>query len=267
MLNLYLQFVLKYVKMSAGDVMQQYFIKGKCKINECFVFDNEQAHHIKNVLRMKNGSQVRVVDEDEIAYSAQIIIDVNGVSGIACEKLMPSESSIKTSLIMGLIKGDKWDYLLQKACECGAYEILPMISSRCVVKAKEEKADKKLARWNKIAIEACEQCKRTHRAQVLPTADFKQSLQCDADLKLIAYEDADLKACNLAAVFDAHASIHSIAVMIGPEGGFSISEVEQAEAAGFIRVSLGSSIFRAETAALFALNAISYHYDIRGELK
>lgn len=253
--------------MSAGDVMQQYFIKGICKINECFVFDDEQAHHIKNVLRMKNGSQVRVVDEDENAYSAEIILDAHGVSGLVCEKLMPTESSIKTSLIMGLIKGDKWDYLIQKACECGAYEILPMVSSRCVVKAKEEKADKKLARWNKIAIEACEQCKRTHRTQVLSAIDFKSSLQCDADLKLIAYEDADLKACNLAEVFNAHASIHSIAVMIGPEGGFSIDEVEQAEAVGFIRVSLGASIFRAETAALFALNAISYHYDICGGSK
>lgn len=257
----------KYVKMSAGDVMQQYFIKGKCKINERFDFDEEQAHHIKNVLRMKNGSQVRVVDENENAYMAEILIDTHGVSGIVCDPLAPTESSIKTTLIMGLIKGDKWDYLLQKACECGAYEILPMVSSRCVVKAKEEKADKKLARWNKIASEACEQCKRTHRAQVLPAADFKQSLRCDADLKLIAYEDADLKACNLAAVFDANADIHSIAVMVGPEGGFSIDEVEQAEAAGFIRVSLGSSIFRAETAALFVLNAISYHYDIRGGSK
>lgn len=247
--------------------MQQYFIKGKCKTNERFAFDDEQAHHIKNVLRMKNGSIVRVVDENEEAYSAEVMIEASGVSGVVCDKLMPSESSIKTSLIMGLIKGDKWDYLLQKACECGAYEILPMVSSRCVVKAKEEKADKKLARWNKIAIEACEQCKRTHRAQVLSVTDFKQALTKQADLKLIAYEDADLKACNLADVFDAHPTIHSIAVMIGPEGGFSIDEVEQAEAAGFIRVSLGSSIFRAETAALFALNAISYHYDIRGGVK
>ena len=247
--------------------MQQYFIKGKYEINERFAFDEEQAHHIKNVLRMKNGSQVRIVDENERAFLVEVHIDAMGVSGVVCEQLTANESSVKTSLIMGLIKGDKWDYLLQKACECGAYEIFPMVSSRCVVKAKEEKAEKKLVRWNKIASEACEQCKRTHRTQVLPVSDFKQLLDCRADLKLIAYEDADLKACNLADVFNAHAAIQSIAVMIGPEGGFSIDEVETAEAAGFIRVSLGSSIFRAETAALFALNAISYHYDIYGGSK
>ena len=122
-----------------------------------------------------------------------------------------------------------------------------MISSRCVVKAKEEKADKKLMRWNKIALEACEQCKRAHQTPVLASADFDQVLGVQADLKLIAYEDADLKACNLAAVFKEHPDISSIAVMIGPEGGFSLEEVAKAEAFGFVRVSLGTAIFRAES--------------------
>lgn len=253
--------------MVAGDVMQQYFVQGKLNIDERFVFNKEQAHHIKNVLRMKQGSQVRVVDTCEQPYLTAIEFADDQVAGLVLEVLPLNASRVKTTLIMGLIKGDKWDYLLQKACECGAYEIQPMISSRCVVKAKEEKADKKLMRWNKIALEACEQCKRAHQTPVLASADFDQVLGVHADLKLIAYEDADLKACNLAAVFKEHPDISSIAVMIGPEGGFSLDEVAKAEAFGFVRVSLGTAIFRAETAALFALNAISYHYDLSGEVK
>lgn len=251
--------------MGTGDIMQQYFVKDSLKMNEMFVFNAEQTHHIKNVLRMKSGSLVRVVDDEEQPYLVEISIYEDQVHGRIIERLNQSGSRIKTTLIMGLIKGDKWDYLLQKACECGVYEIQPMHSSRCVVKAKEEKADKKLVRWNKIALEACEQCKRTHQAQVLPSADFNELLSMQADLKLIAYEDADLKSCNLADVFKANKAVQSIAVMIGPEGGFSLEEVQKAEANGFIRVSLGSLIFRAETAALFALSAITYHYDLMGD--
>ena len=116
--------------MVAGDVMQQYFVQGKLNIDERFVFNKEQAHHIKNVLRMKQGSQVRVVDTCEQPYLTAIEFADDQVAGLVLEVLPLNASRVKTTLIMGLIKGDKWDYLLQKACECGAYEIQPMISSR-----------------------------------------------------------------------------------------------------------------------------------------
>ncbi len=245
--------------------MQQYFVDQSLKIHDTVMFDKEQAHHIHNVLRMKEGNVVRVVDGNETAYFAHIRYENGNVLGIVDEAVNKnSEPNVKVTLAMGLIKGEKWDWLLQKAAECGVWRIIPMTSNRCVVKAKEDKVDKKLERWNKITLEACEQCKRTHRVEVTTPMDLKAITELDADCKLIAYEDADCKANNLADVFKQNSHLRHAIVMIGPEGGFSSEEVALAKQAGFLEISLGCRILRAETAAIFALNAFTYHYDLLG---
>ena len=165
---------------------------------------------------------------------------------------------------MGLIKGDKWDLLIQKACELGVEQIIPFTSSRCVVKNKAEKQDKKLTSWNKIAKEACEQCKRSALVKVhapIPFAELTKWTQPNA-LKLIAYEDADLEGQHLASLLAQHKKPSHVLIVIGAEGGFAKEEVELLRQHDFACVSLGGRILRAETAAFYALSVISFYYEL-----
>ena len=215
---------------------------------------------------MKNETIVRVVDSKAQAFYASILYEDNHPFAKVIEEIKETgESRIKITLYMGLIKGEKWDYLIQKACECGVYSIVPAMSSRSVVKIKEEKNDRKLERWNKIAAEACEQCKRVHQVEVSNPIELK-NIQPDDSLKLIAYEDADVHGSNMAKLL-INNDKNDISILIGPEGGFSKEEVKHMQSMGYQCISLGTRIFRAETAALFALNAITYHYDLLGELQ
>lgn len=244
--------------------MQQYFIE--TEITDWIPFNSEQSHHIKNVMRMKEGSIVKVVDSSEKAALVSITYENKEVIGKLKEMCSVStENKVKMILGMSLIKKEKWDYCIQKACECGAYEIQPFISSRSVVKISDEKNEKKLVRWNKIASEACEQSKRNHCCEVKTVCDYKEILNTKADLKLIAYENADRIASNIATVLTNHPHIQSVLMLVGPEGGFSEEEVSLALDKEFICVSLGSRILRAETAAITSLNMIDYHYELLGE--
>lgn len=243
--------------------MQQYFVNTSIEENEKIYFDSEQSHHIKKVLRMKEGTVVRVVGTSNTVGLAEIGYDGQTCYGEVIEVLAcDSESKVKMTLCMGLIKKDKWDFCIQKACECGATTIVPFVSSRSVVKVSEEKSDKKLLRWNKIALEACEQSKRSVATQVSEVVSFKELMSLDADLKIIAYEDADVLGANLAHVLKEHPTCSSMLIAIGPEGGFERTEIDYAVDHGFVCVSLGKRILRAETAAMSALTMVSYHYDM-----
>lgn len=245
--------------------MQQYFLKQTLHLNDVFDFDSEQSHHIKNVLRMKNDDIVRVVDEEEKVFYAKLHVS-SKVSGMAYESIDDqSELNVDVTLIQGMIKGEKWDYLLQKCSELGIKRIVPLISSRCVVKAKEDKLDKKLERWNKITLEACEQCKRSHKVEVCAPVGLKDLDKYISNLNLVAYEDADVKSCKLSDVLKSNHGFKSITYVIGPEGGFSLAEVEMMEDKGFTRVSLGNRILRAETAALSLLNSIDFYLEMSEE--
>lgn len=245
--------------------MQQYFIENE--ISKHILFNEEQAHHIKNVMRMKEGNVVKVVDSNEHAALVSIYYENKNVFGNLVEMCQTNtESNINITLGMCLIKKDKWDFCIQKVCECGVYDIMPILSSRCVVKSNDEKESKKLVRWQKIASEACEQSKRNHCSTIHKVIDYQDIQNIDTDLKLIAYENADSIASNIAAVLSEHPSVHSIFILIGPEGGFSEEEVSYAMNLGFKCVSLGKRILRAETAAISAINMITYHYDLLGEV-
>lgn len=244
--------------------MQQYFIDEKVK--DKIQFNDEQAHHIKNVMRMKEGNIVKVVDDEENAAYVCIHYENKQVFGLLKEEIVTNDMKLKIKLAMALIKKEKWEFCVQKACECGAYEIVPFVSSRSVVKISDEKNDKKLERWQKIASEACEQSKQNHCCEIQKVSSFDEIIDVKADLKLIAYENADKIANNLARVCIDHPNIKSVVVMIGPEGGFSEAEVRKAMDKGFVCISLGQSILRAETAAICSINMLKYHYEILGEL-
>ena len=246
--------------------MQQYFLDQSVQCHETVEMNEEQAHHIRHVLRMKENTRIRIVDENQCVYFAHVLYENEKTLAYIEEAFdAKSESSIQIRFLMGLIKQEKWDYCIQKCCEAGVNEIIPFVSKRSVVKIKEDKNDNKLKRWNKIALEACEQSKRSHCVTVAPAMSLKEALNLEADLKLIAYECADVKGMNLASVLRKNPHIQSVLICVGCEGGFDPSEVEEAIQKGFICVSLGPRILRAETAAVSMINYLTYHYDMLEE--
>ena len=207
-----------------------------------------QAHYIGRVLRHAAGDAVQLFDGSGQEYLGALIeVGKKAVRVELREQLAgQAESPLRIHLGQGLSRGERMDWAIQKATELGVCEITPIVSERCEVRLKDERADKRLAHWRQVAISACEQCGRS----VLPVihapitlAEWQGHVQ--AELKLVLHP--------VAAPLESHARPHNLAFLIGPEGGLSEAEVEQAKAAGFHAARLGPRVLRTETAPVVAL--------------
>lgn len=246
--------------------MQQYFIDKIVQVHDCICLNEEQAHHIAHVMRMKTGEQVRIVDGQQHLFLAHITFEDKKVIACIDEELRDdTKTKVEIVLAQGLLKKEKWDFLLQKSAELGVSEIQPFISSRSVVKSKDERQDKKMVRWNKILLEACEQCKRTSLVTLHTPCHLKDIVYLQGDIKLVAYEDADIASHRMIDMLKQYPNAKRIVVAIGCEGGFSLEEVTLLEQHGFVRVSLGSRILRAETAAMNTIGNLSFYYEAMQE--
>ena len=207
-----------------------------------------QAHYIGRVLRHAAGDAVQLFDGSGQEYLGELVeVGKKAVRVELREQLAgQAESPLRIHLGQGLSRGERMDWAIQKATELGVSEITPIVSERCEVRLKDERADKRLAHWRQVAISACEQCGRS----VLPVihspitlAEWQGHVQ--AELKLVLHP--------VAAPLESHARPHSLAFLIGPEGGLSEAEVAQAKAAGFHAARLGPRVLRTETAPVVAL--------------
>lgn len=230
--------------------------------NEEMYIEGVDARHISKVLRMQPGAKLQIVSDDGVSAVAEITaIDSERVSVHCLEKLAQShEPRVQLVLAQGLAKGEKMDFIVQKAVEMGAYSVIPVAMEHSVVRLDGAKAAKKVERWQKIAESAAKQSKR----DIIPEVQAVQSMSemlanCTCTTKIIAYECEDrlsLKAALRAA--EASGGISQLLLIIGPEGGISESELDEARRAGAVPVSLGRRILRAETAGLVAMSAIFY---------
>lgn len=231
---------------------------GKVTIN------GADVNHMKNVLRMKPGEQVEISDGDGLRYICVIEnfadecvhLRIEDVEADAVE--LPS----KIYLFQALPKSDKMELIVQKAVELGAFEVIPVVTKRAVVKLDEKKAAKKVQRWNAISEGAAKQSGRSIVPKVHDVLSYAEALEYarQMDVRLIPYE----KASGMEVTRQAVETIlpgQSVAVFIGPEGGFEEAEVEQAEEAGALPVSLGKRILRTETAGLAVLSVLMYHLE------
>ncbi|MWV10674.1 16S rRNA (uracil(1498)-N(3))-methyltransferase [Pseudomonas sp. R-28-1W-6] len=208
-----------------------------------------QAHYIGRVLRHAVGDAVQLFDGSGQEYLGELIeVGKKAVRVELREQLSGQpESALQVHLGQGLSRGERMDWAIQKATELGAAKITPIVSERCEVRLKDERADKRLAHWRQVAISACEQCGRSVLPQINPPvllADWLQ--QTDAELKLVLHPVAEPLA--------SHAKPTTLAFLIGPEGGLSDGEVAQAKAAGFHAARLGPRVLRTETAPVVALS-------------
>lgn len=238
--------------------MHRFFL-GKDQIP---IIAGSDVHHIKDVLRMKVGNELELLDGSGKIYNAKIAEMEKDkiICEVLSERVEEFESKIKVTLAQCLPKAKKMDLIIQKCTELGAHKIIPTLSERSVSKGE------KLPRWRKIVKEAAEQSGRSIIPEIAPLTPFEQVLKLkpEFDLALIPWELE--RETSLKKVLTTHLPAgkagqpNNLLILIGPEGGFSRKEIELAKPAGFTPLSLGPRILRTETAAMVVLSIINYEY-------
>lgn len=218
----------------------------------------EDALHISRSLRMSAGEPLVLCDGRGTDYRCVIVSVGRDAVGVKVLEAAPSESEpdVKVTLYASVTKGEKMDLVIQKSVELGVYSIVPVVTQRCIYQPDEKSEKNKLARWNKIALEASKQSGRGYVPKVEGILSFdKAVLQAqNAELRLIAYERGVRPLGDLLEAWGFSAA----ALFTGPEGGYEEAEIALAQEKGILPVSLGKRILRAETAPLCALSVIHY---------
>lgn len=247
--------------------MYHFFVTQQQIGEEIITITGSDVNHIKNVLRMKTGEEVLISNGVDKDYLCRIeALDSEAVTArILSVDEEGTELPVKIYLFQGLPKQEKMELIIQKAVELGAYQVIPVAAKRSVVKLDAKKEEAKVRRWNTIAESAAKQSKRIVIPEVTGVMSVKEALSYASgfDVKLIPYENARGMTATREQVEAVRAGM-SIAVFIGPEGGFEEAEVEAASAAGFYPVSLGKRILRTETAGLTMLSILMYHMEVQG---
>lgn len=246
--------------------MNRFYIPPEKINNHEVFFSGEQTKHIRNVLRLKVSDIITVFDGLGNEYEVFIDKIDKTVSGKINKKTKYEDRpKIKITLLQGLAKGDKMDFVIQKCTEIGVTKFVPVITERTIVKLEQAAGQKKIERWQKIAIAATEQCGGLYIPEISPVMTFDQALVSlkNFDFKLIPWEKE--KSRSIKTILK-KAAAKDIAVFIGPEGGFSEDEIEQAKNAEVIPVTLGPRILRSETAGLVVAALIVYELNDIGEI-
>lgn len=232
--------------------MKQVFFSDTCKIHQKIMLDEGQAHHLFDVLRIKQNETIRVVAENQKVFLAN---PTERPYLYIYEEISVLNENKQITLCASLIKQDKFEWMLQKACELGVTRIVPYTSKYSVVQIDEKKEQKKLERWSKILFDACKQCNRNDLVELTSIQKISDLQAFQSDLNLVAYEKETL---------DHHLAhylkkdVNSITFCLGPEGGFAPDEIEHLKDEHFQTCSLGNNILRAETAACYVLSCIEY---------
>ena len=247
--------------------MQRYFINQVIQsVGEIISVLKEQEHHMVKVMRMNIEECCEIVDEKEELYIAKLI-QISPLELVIEEhKEQQVELPIDVTIFVGLSKGDKLETIVQKATELGVHTIVPVEMKRNMVKWTKDKSQKKIERLQKIAQEAAEQSHRLHVPKVLDLMTLKESvvLAKQSTKALVAFEEV-AKEGEAAVFVQTLTSLQkgdSIAFYFGPEGGFDLQEIEYLNSQEVHSCALGPRILRAETAPMYALAAVSCHFEL-----
>ncbi len=247
--------------------MYQFFVEPGAIAGNRVSITGKDVNHVKNVLRMKEGEELAVsngVDGKEYCCGILSL----GEDEILCEVRFVKEDAVelpvKVYLFQGLPKADKMELILQKAVELGVYEVIPVATKRAVVKLDAKKEKSKLARWQAIAEAAAKQSKRACVPQVAGVMTFKEAVKKagEMDVKLIPYEMAEDMSYTREVIRGILPG-QSVAVFIGPEGGFAEEEIALARENEVRPVTLGKRILRTETAGMTMMSILMYELEGR----
>lgn len=238
--------------------MQRYFIN--INLNEVseFELESDQKKHVEKVMRCRNGDEVICIDSSSHVYLCEIIDVHNGV--LIPKELLneDQELDVDITLIYGLPKSDKFEFVLQKATELGVSRVVPFLSKRSIIKTDKKTFSKKYDRFHRIVKEAAEQSYRLKIPSIEELITMKELDRYLSDVNLVAYEEAS-KQGEKSNMYKALSSDYkSITIIVGPEGGFDQSEIDYMKSLGIVECSLGKRILRSETAPLYMLSVIGY---------
>jgi 16S rRNA (uracil1498-N3)-methyltransferase len=221
----------------------------------------DQARYMKTVLRMKEGDPVLIFNGTGREYEA--VIRRQTAEGVELEvtgsRVLPS-AGIHITLCQAIPKAEKMDGIIRHATELGAERIIPFFAERSVPRWRPEQLSRKRERWEKIAIEASRQCGRSDITEIGEIVTFERMLHDvpENSLRLIPWEGETTRGIREVLRDPARDGIRDFTLVIGPEGGFSMEEIEGASQAGFLSVSLGKRVLRVETASLAVLAILQY---------
>lgn len=239
--------------------MRRIFCDGPLVENEAAQIGADDLHHAKNVLRMKDGETIFLVDPagnrcvGTVETQPEFLIRCGAV-----ERTKSVDPAGDVTLYMGLAKGEKFDFVVQKAVELGARYVVPVTFSRCVARLRDEKdAEKKCARWNKIARSAAMQSGAPALPEVLPPKNVCEVCKEIRGKKTILAYELERRRSIGDALNDAEAGA-PLGLIVGPEGGIDESEARALIEAGAVSVSLGTRILRCETAPLALLSVVQF---------
>lgn len=224
----------------------------------------DDAHHISRSLRMAVGEKIEACDMQKTVYYCTLskFTDSEVLATVESESQIDTEPRYEIKLYQALSKGDKMETVIQKSVECGACEIVPFSSERCVVKIDKKDEKKKIERYYKISESAAKQSGRGIIPSVEKILDFKSMLDeaSKCSLAILCYEGEGTE--SLKEILKNNSVENDIAIIIGSEGGFSLKEVALAKEKGIKLAGLGKRILRCETAAPFALACVAYETEL-----
>lgn len=217
----------------------------------------EQAHHLARVLRAQPGQLYELSDGREVWLGRVAGVSRDRIEFELVEKLAQASAEPRLVLLAALIKFDRWEWLLEKGTELGVTEVVPLVATR-TLKRLAQAAPARSARWQKILLNAAQQARRAAPPRLLSVSRATEAFpRVDAQVKILLSEARESLLLRVV-LRDFSVPLRSVALAIGPEGGWTEEEREAAHAAGFREASLGGNILRAETAVLAALAVLSH---------
>ncbi len=228
------------------------YVPNEFETGKSLILDREQSHYVARVLRLKAGQSVTVFNGSGGEWDASVSTADGRVVQleIGAHRVSAAESSLRIHLVQGISRGERMDWVVQKATELGVKRLSPVLTEFGVVRLDKLRAAKRRDHWQKIAVSAAEQSGRTRP----PLVDLPMPLKTWFDVATRARDtDLILDPAAATSLTSISAPVNKACLLVGPEGGFSDTETEHAAAAGFTAVSLGPRILRTETAAVVAL--------------
>lgn len=247
--------------------MRRFYIEPSAVAKSSLTIGGTEAHHIKNVLRLKPGERLKLFDGTGCEYDAVICVMEADTIGLEIQrKIQPDPAAgVQITVAQAFLKEKKLDDLVRKLSELGITTWIPFFSERSIARPNKERLAGRILRWKRIATEAMKQCRRKTLLEVHEAHTFDEILKSSEpyDLKILFWENKAVP-FNHDSNLTPHCPVTSIMIMLGPEGGFSDLEIETARQSGFLTAGLGPRILRAETATLAAVTLIQYLFGDMG---
>ena len=221
------------------------------------VLRGDEAHHAHRVLRLGVGDEVDCFDGRGSRWRGEIESAAKDRVTVTIVEALPfaAERTPRITLAQGLVKGERMDWIVQKATELGASRILPLRAARSEVRLDDERAGRRAERWHRIAVEAAKQCERSWLPVIAAPVTVAEALS-HLEEPAVAFVERD--ASPPRPVLEALGDAERLTILVGPEGGWTKDERDSFAAAGVSSLSLGPNILRAETAAVAALAVVAY---------